>query len=222
MICQNTKSVNKMNKMNIVIDVDSTTIDTIQLACDYYCEIYMDHPDFKKPVAEKVYKWNFEDEMPLFTLQDLDRMFQSKYFFDNVNYFDNAIEVINKLNEDERFNVCFCSIGSSSNISRKSKFLEKTFPTIEQVMLVRPEHVVMCKKIVNMNHTENEPFIFLDDNKDNLIGSNAKYKILYTQFGDNKREWNKDWEGMFATNWNDLYELINSIYDYEFRIDDKI
>ena len=206
-----------MNKINIVLDLDSTSWDTIQVACDWYTEKYFKHPEFVQPIPENVFKWNFEDEMPLMTKNDVNEMFQSQFFFDNVKWFDNAVDIINKLHEDERFNVSFCSIGSFKNVSKKTKHVGKTFPTINQTMLVKQDLNNMCKKIVNMNY-DNIPTIFVDDSKSNLDGSNAKYKILYTQFGDNKREWNLGWDSMFTTNWNDLYELVNSIYNYEFRI----
>ena len=36
-----------MQKINLILDYDSTIVDSIQCACDYYCKIYHKHPEFK-------------------------------------------------------------------------------------------------------------------------------------------------------------------------------
>lgn len=201
-----------MKKMDLIFDVDNTIIDTVKVLCDYYSEIYSQHPDYVTPIPENVTRWNVESECPLMTLGDILNAFESRFLFDNVDIFDNCVEVINKLNEDERFNVYFCSIGSAVNISNKTRFLKKHFPNVQQIMLVKPGDAVMCKKMVNMNinHT-----IFVDDHKNNLEGCNAKYPIMYSQDGLTNKEWNEGYTGTIVDNWKILDDLINYIYNIE-------
>ena len=204
-----------IKKLNLFLDYDGTTVDSIDTIVNFYIEKYFNHPEFRMPKSENVYKWNFVDELPLMKPSDLDEAFQSQFFFDNVKFFENAKENITKLYENGKFNIYFCSIGSPVNISRKTKFLGIHFQKIEQIMLIKPEHNTMCKKVVNMNFDKDSPSIFVDDCASNLLGSNSKYKICYTQFGDLNREWNKEWNGMSVSDWDTLYDNLMAIWELE-------
>jgi len=46
--------------------------------------------------------------------------------------------------------------------------------------------------------------IIIDDHGNNLITSNADTKICFGEI----KEWNEDWEGLMASNWKELGEML--------------
>ena len=45
--------------------------------------------------------------------------------------------------------------------------------------------------------------LFIDDCVNNLNESNAKYKIMFKEYNDNReREWQKGWNGLVMYNWD--------------------
>lgn len=208
-----------MLKMDLIFDVDNTIINTVKILCEYYSILYSSHPDYKPPNYKNVKRWNVQGECPLMKLQDIDDVFSSKFLFDNVELFDDCVEIINRLNEDEKFNVYFCSIGNSNNIANKTMFLNKYFPHVQQIMLVKPDVAEMCKKMVNMNVN---PTIFVDDHKANLLGCNAKYPVMYSYDNLLTKEWNTGYEGVVVDNWKATEDLINYVYNIENGIFKKI
>ena len=201
-----------MSKLKIFLDVDNTIINSTKAICEWYADKY-DHAiklhAITNPDWTKVKKWDFSDETPTIPERDIREAFDSDYFFDNVEFFDGAKEVLTKLTNDERFEIIFCSIGTVKNISNKMKFLEEHFPNTTQIML--RNGVKMDKSIVNM-----EKSVFVDDNQDNLFSSNAKYNVCFSYDNDLDKDWNSKWKGLISEDWLDVLRLCDLVYSDSF------
>jgi len=189
-----------MDKIKFFIDVDNVIINSTKAVCEWFEDKYYwtirggltNTPNWKN-----VKEWNFQDEIPTMTKEDIEDVFSSDNFFKFAEFFPNAKEVITELINDDRFEVIFCSIGTVKNISNKMKFLEKHFPNATQIMI--KNGVIMDKSLVNM-----EGAIFIDDNIDNLRSSNSLVKICFTYDNKLDKEWNSGWRGKCVCDWNDL------------------
>ncbi len=53
-----------MVKAKMFIDMDSTSINSIQAFCDTYNELYINHPDFVPADPDAVITWNAKEQSP--------------------------------------------------------------------------------------------------------------------------------------------------------------
>ena len=59
----------------------------------------------------------------------------------------------------------------------------------------------VSKSLVNMDSIT-EYSIFIDDSTQNLIDSNADFRVQFREFNDQKeREWQKGWDGLVMYQW---------------------
>jgi len=105
-----------------------------------------------------------------------------------------AYEVLQELNE--KYKIIIASIGTYSNIFRKSLFIKEKLPFIKNSVLLVNDGVQMTKEIVKMG----KGAIFIDDVKSNLDSSDATLKMC---FGGVKA-WNEQWEGLRISNWQSV------------------
>jgi len=189
-----------MNRIKFFIDVDNVIINSTKAVCEWFEDKYywtIRSGLTNTPNWKNVKEWDFQDEMPTMTKEDIEDVFSSNKFFKFAEFFPNVKEVITELINDKRFEVIFCSIGTVKNISNKMKFLEKHFPNATQLMI--KNGVIMDKSLVNMSES-----IFLDDNISNLRSSNSLVKICFTYDNKLDKSWNSGWRGKCVCNWNDL------------------
>ena len=199
-----------MNKFKVFIDVDNCIINSTKAVAQWFRNTYyhaIKEYAITDPDWTKVKKWNFTDEMPTMSKSDIKKVFDSKYFFDNVEFFPQAKEVVTKLINDERFEVIFCSIGTVKNISNKMEFLEKHFPNVTQIMIKNGQE--MDKSLVNMNNA-----MFIDDNTDNLNSSNASIKACFSYDNCLDKEWNIGWGGILESEWIEVYNNLDNLVTF--------
>lgn len=168
--------------MKIFVDVDGVVIDTTGALADYYNEHYHSEEDFTEADGDKIEVWDAHDQLPLMN-GEIEHIFESDYFWDNVRIKPNAQLVLEYLST--KHDVYFVSIGSSINIGKKTKFLRKHFPFVHNhIMLAMNGDMSMDKSVVNM-----EGGMIIDDHMSNLNSSNARFKVLFKDLGE--KEWNK-------------------------------
>lgn len=133
-------------------------------------------------------KWNFTDVCEGITNSEVNEMFGSKEFFDNVK-FTELIKVYFKLangiyeteyGDEVDVLMGIISKGNESNLFYKENQLLNKIP-------------YDCKKLesdATMNKSSiNGEFLLVDDNQECLLTCGCKYKVLYAPFG--KCEWNE-------------------------------
>ena len=133
-------------------------------------------------------KWNLNDIFPKITSEEIEDVFDSREFFDNLRWKDGAIEFIDKYHDM----ITIATKGKHLNLIRKEVYIRKPFPSIDFIGL---EGTVMDKSMVNMGLGA----VHIDDNQDNLISTNAEYKVLFENVKD--AEWNNNWNGLKMKGW---------------------
>lgn len=117
-------------------------------------------------------------------------------FFQNLEYMDNAQEVIWK--SKNKYNIVICSIGRKLNIKYKGIWIKNHLPYCDFIGLKLEED---GKQSVDMSDG-----ILIDDNMKMLESSNAKTKII---FGD-EYSWNADNPNGYhrCYNWTEVEKLL--------------
>jgi len=183
-------------KIKLYIDIDATLVDSVKRFIEYYNKRYSQNIN---PIDIK--KWDFSDKCKFKEVSEIEDIFADKEFYYDIDIFEDAIEVINRLRK--RHEIIFVSIGTSENVINKIRFLNERFKGLNQVMLIK-DYVLMDKSIVNM-----EGGVFLDDHSGNLDSTNAKYKMLF-EYG-HRLDFNKDWCGKVTNNWLGFEQYVNNI-----------
>lgn len=135
--------------------------------------------------ANDIYKWDFTDRFET-TLDEIEEIFSSEEFFENLTWKKDAKEFLQKLYDEN--NVTIVTKGTRMNLLLKQKWLkDQGFENIDFIGL---DHT-QSKGEVDMS----DGFL-IDDNEQNLYECNAKYKILFENFPN--RDWNSTWKGLRA------------------------
>ena len=175
--------------MKIVIDLDSTIIDTGLTIINTWNKL--------NPYRQLIYikpVWDFSNILKDtdIELKELFIMFDKQEFYDNVIVFDNAINIINKLAESNEVIIC-----SKHNESRKpltTKWINENFKNVK-IMYVdnfRDKLLIPCDIRV--------------DDKIECLQDNKSFNVCYGNY-----DWNKDYNGMRCLNWKQVEHCIDFI-----------
>lgn len=171
----------------IYVDMDGVLIHSCQAICDMINE--MQGTNF---TGDEVLSWNFHEICPTLTDEDIEKLFADPIFFQHVQWINGAFEFIKRYKN----RVMIITKGTKENINLKREFLKEYFDLYLDLMF--------CS--LNLNESKGDidmsDGLFIDDCTNNLKESNAKYKIMFKEYNDNKeREWQKDWNGLVMYNW---------------------
>ena len=183
-----------MSKPKMFLDLDSTITNSVLAYTKVYNKIYQYYPDFKTADPNKLKQYNLKDICPLVN-NPLD-IFDHDLFFKYLEFInDNTYEILEKLSR--KYQLIVVTIGTPTNLSKKSLWLKKKLPFIKDYILLFNGDCRMDKGIVDMSGVGN---IFIDDVSSNLFSSNAETKILYGK----RFEWNMDWDKEICDNWSEI------------------
>ena len=171
----------------IYVDMDGVLIHSCQAICDMINE--MQGTNF---TGDEVLSWNFYEICPTLTDEDVEKLFADPIFFQYVQWINGALDFIKRYKN----RIIIVTKGTKENINLKREFLKEYFDLYLDLMF--------CS--LNLNESKGNidmsDSLFIDDCTNNLIESNAKYKIMFKEYDDNKeREWQKDWNGLVMYNW---------------------
>ena len=173
----------------IMVDLDSTIIDTSQTIINLYNKY---NPNNKIKYTEN-HNWNFEPMIKSKEqLSELFKLFDSEYFYDEVIFKENALEVVHDL--CEKYKVIICTKHNESRKPITSKFIKRMFPKAE------------LKFVDNFSDKGKiECDVVIDDKPESL--NSFDDTVLKICFGD--YVWNKSWDGVKMTNWLEIKEFFN-------------
>lgn len=176
--------------MKILIDIDSTLIDTGAIILSLWNKL---NPT-RQLKEEKDLEWDFSNVLndTDVTLSELFTIFDREDFYDNVIVFDNAIEIINKLSD--KHEVVFCSKHNESRKPITKKWINKTFPKCKLIFV----NGFVDKKNIKCD-------VIIDDKVECLNGK-AKLSICYGNY-----KWNQEWDKVRCLNWKQVEQCINFI-----------
>lgn len=178
----------------IYLDFDGCIIDTISIITKMYDEDFSAYSDFKYIHPCEVNTWDFT-ELSCASADYINTYFNQPRFFKNIEYMDNAEEVINKLKDE--FEIVVVSSGFPPNLRLKTKWIKENMPYASFIPINLKYHS-------DKSHVYMKDGIFLDDSAKNLITSNAHEKIC---FGD-LYPWNEEWDGLRLYNWKDVEKYV--------------
>ena len=182
-----------MNKPKLYIDFDNTLVNTTEAICKLYNEKYKNYKEFKPARWWEVKRYDFLDECPLMSYDELMKIFESKEFFEIVEFMPYASSVTLELSD--RYDICIVTMGSMYNLELKEQWLK--------------HHMGYVKKgygIDNLSYNDKSCIdmsdgIHIDDVSKMLHTSNAMRRIC---FGD-VEPWNSDWGLTRCHNWIEVH-----------------
>lgn len=170
----------KLERQKILIDVD----DTILKSSEEIIRQLNKKNDTSKTIDDLTdYGYRSIDEN--ITQEEIDKMYASEEFFNNVNFNDGAIEFIIKYSKI--FDIVFVSYGTDENLLRKLDFLNDIvlFHNLNNVFFVSCEIGKVNKSEVLLDNV----YLAIDNHTKQLNDFNAPKKILLKNFKD--EDWNK-------------------------------
>jgi len=180
-------------KKKIYIDFDGCIYDTIKAICTLYNEDFQYYSDYHYVNAEDIKSWDF-DELNCANRDYINIYFNQKRFFDKLDFFKNAKDVLLILNNILNIEINIVSMGYSPNLKAKEVFIKKSLPFCKFIGVNFKEY--KDKSHINMS----DGIAFIDDSTKNLETSNCSRKILYGQ----NFNWNKGWTGERIYDWREL------------------
>ncbi len=142
--------------------------------------------------------WEFK-ELSLTSRDYILSYFGQPRFFENVEFMDNAYEIISNLS-NRGYEICIVSMGTPQNLLGKGLWLKEHIPDIDFIGIDMSQYK-------DKSHIDMSDGILIDDEKRYLDSSNAKIKIC---FGD-EYEWNKEWSGIRCYNWYDVKRYMKKL-----------
>ena len=181
----------------IMIDLDSTILDTSSTIISLHNRLYPS----KYIEFTSEHDWQFRPMIDSKEeLSDLFKLFDHEDFYKDVIVFPNAIEIINKLAENNRVVIC-----SKHNESRKrlsTEWINKVMPKVEIIFVDSFDKSVAVPRGEFVD-------IFIDDKPEALysMGYVAEHCICYGSY-----QWNQEWNGDRSLNWVNVRSKIEAMY----------
>ena len=181
--------IKKHNITHLFIDIDGV----IFASCDAIIQILNERHGGNFDGSD-VTSWNFQCCYPNMTSEEIEDTFNNPKFFDIVKPIDGALEFMDRY----RNKIILVTKANIENYAHKRKwFYDRNFADIPMIAL--PLNV--SKGFINMDNID-EYSLFIDDSTENLIDSNADFRVQFREFNDQKeREWQKGWGGLVMYQW---------------------
>ncbi len=177
--------------MKIGIDIDDTLTNTKELQADYWKEYYLNNPmdGYNEDIPQNINTFGFT------YIEKYWDLYREELFYPSFK--ENASKVIKRLKEDGH-ELCIIT----SRPSYKYKDLHKRLHTWFKENDIPIE--TLCTNIKNKGHyCKKKKIDLLIDNDIAQIEEANKYHVKTIMFGDNK-----DYNGLKANNWLELYDII--------------
>lgn len=129
----------------IAIDCDGVIINTIRMFIQLNNELNNRNDNWKD-----VTQWDFKDVATNFKdKSEIDKFFNHKKLYKNPIFFDNCIEVLNRLNK--KYEIAIATSGQNKNIRNKLKMFEKYLPDINVIPIMSPNFTLDNKNMIKCN-----------------------------------------------------------------------
>lgn len=185
--------------MIILLDFDSTLVDSSKAFYDYYVEQTGDN---LTSYDESKIDWSMRKLCPLYTQEQADNVYIQPGFFKYLRLYPNAYEVLTKLKEEDHF-LHIVSCHKPQGMAYKMQWIKKNLPMIDEVTLIPIAH-----GNVKFDKSSVKGDILVDDSLSALKSASTKFKLCYGFYA-----WNKEWQGDRVLNWNEVYDYIKRLGD---------
>ena len=198
-IDKNIKMCYTLNKVNILIkggvfmkvfcDFDNTLVMSDRTIIDMINKKYKINK-----TENNIHDWGYRSILENITKEEVESMYESDYFFDNVKFFENSKRILSN------YDFSICTAGSKVNLEKKFIFMKKNF---------EKDFGFFGGNSNNKGNIDMKNCIQIDDRVDCLLSTNSKYKILFKNY--NNYTWQtipSNSEIYVANSWNDVENLI--------------
>lgn len=194
-------------KKDLYLDFDSTIVNSDKSICKIYNDTYKDYDGFVPAEWSKHRSWAYTYICPLIhehedhPVQVIKNYFGKKEFFDNLEFYPDAKEIIAHLTE--KYKVIICTSAFPMNASKKVLWIEEHLPNVDEIIiLIDKSGNGYGKSRVAMME---EDAIFIDDHPKNLYSTNASQKFL---FKFKETDYNGSWNGPVVSSWKEIESLL--------------
>lgn len=185
-----------MSKPSLLLDYDGSIFDSPKAICKTYNLLFKNHIGFIPADHTKLKQYDMKDLCPL--CDDVLTLFETKLFFEFLEPFENAIEIIKLL--AETLDITIVSVGTPENIKLKIDSFHQWFgDLVKFVPIISYDRT--CK--MDKSPLDSNMKICLDDSLECL---------------DSYHESNIKGRGVMATNFNIIY---GREYDWNLEINNK-
>ena len=168
----------------IFIDIDGTVLASNDAICTLLNKKY--HKHYK---GADVMDWNYTDLYPT-NSTEIEELYESEDFFNIVKFIKGAKTYLT----NHREKIILITKGSTKNFIRKRWWFNQM--GFSDVPII-PIPLDMSKHIIDMRNC-----LFIDDVTSNLNDVNAKWKVQFMEYNDNKeRSWQTEWKGERLYKW---------------------
>lgn len=175
-------NLEKTNPKYYFLDFDCTLVKSLDESVKILNSI---HNKNLKP--QDIKTWNFKEYDKDLTDEQIEEIFADERFFDELKFYDGAKEFVLR----HENNTIIVTKGTDKNLYLKKKWLKDKGINVPVIGLP----IEVSKSFINMGKNT----IFIDDSTNNLLSSNAEYKVQFREFGET--DWNKDWKGSVMKSW---------------------
>ncbi len=194
-------------KTDLYIDFDSTIVNSDKSICKIYNDDYKDYDGFVPADWTKHSNWSYKNICPLIheheenPIQVIQDYYGSESFFSQLEFYEDALEVIIKLKE--KYNVIICTSAFPKNASKKVLWIEEHLTMVDEIItIINKSGNGYGKSRVAMIE---DGAIFIDDHPKNLYSTKATHKYLY-KF--HETDYNGDWDGPIVANWKEIEHIL--------------
>lgn len=190
----------------LILDADNTIWNTTKAFIEAHKLIcgkrYMFNKE-QEPRWELVKKYDFSDQIPNLTTTMKIATFDSEAFYDNLEYYDNAQEILQELSH--KVDIHIVSMSSYDSSKRKGLKLKEDLPRVKFQPILFP---YTDKSFIDMRGG-----VFIDDVAKNLETSSADVKICFKYKGITM-DANEDWNGQVLTSWDEnTYKYLKELLE---------
>lgn len=187
-----------MNKRKLYLDFDNTIVNATKKIVELYDKDFWKYKNYTPTHWTNINTYSF-DELALINKDIVLDYFDDHRFFINLEYMENAKEILDELKDEYEINIC--SIGRRMNIYNKKYWVEKNIPYAN---FIGVDLIKGGKGSIDMSSG-----IALDDNIDMLHSTNADIKVIYGDILD----WNKDniYNYPRCFNWYEFREFLKTV-----------
>jgi 5'(3')-deoxyribonucleotidase len=179
--------------MNIILDFDSTLVDTHTAVLKLYRETTN---DYSTAITDDS-GWSIKEICPLWSEEECASVFKNPRLFELMKPFEGAVEATKKLQEDGH-RITICTVHGHEGILYKGQAIKRMFSHIKEVIYI-DNNTIMNKDLIRAD-------VIVDDHMKNLNSSKCRNKICFGWY-----KWNEDWVGMKTNDWTSVYLLIRGI-----------
>lgn len=170
------------------LDFDNTFVNSTKSFVDVHNIVFSSNARW-----DKVKRYDFKDEIPNLTSAVKHGIFGSPLFFEKLEFYDDAKNIINRIAEKTQVEII--SMCAYETVERKGNFIKEHLPKAKFQPIIYPN-------FSDKSHIDMRNSVFIDDVEKNLHNCSADHTICFKYQGITQ-DINDKWNGDVLTKWDE-------------------